>query len=224
MGTAGYLSPEQAAGAAVTSASDIYSLGLVLLECFTGKMEYPGSPAESLAARLGRDPEIPPSLPAGWSALVGAMLARDPAARPTALEVARNSIQLAGELGESYPSPRAEPERLAKTRVMPVATPVAASSRTVSTRLLTNRVGTSLSEAKKPATERGRFPNTITLMALAAVLLAVVLITVIVALPQSTRTPFPAVTNSSTPAPTRSVVIPTPVPPPGKGKGHGKND
>jgi serine/threonine protein kinase len=224
MGTAGYLSPEQAAGAAVTNASDIYSLGLVLLECFTGKMEYPGSPAESLAARLGRDPEIPQSLPPGWSALVGAMLARDPAVRPTALEVARKSIQLAAELGESYPSPRAEPERLAKTRVMPVATPVAASSRTVSTRLLTNQVGTSLSETKKPAMERGRFPNTITLIALAVVLLAVVLITVIVALPQSVRTPFPAVTGSSTPAPTQSVVTPTPAPPPGKGKGHGKND
>ncbi len=224
MGTAGYLSPEQAAGAAVTSASDIYSLGLVLLECFTGKMEYPGSPAESLAARLGRDPEIPRSLPPGWSALVGAMLARDPAVRPTALEVARNSMQIAGELGESYSSPRAEPERLAKTRVMPMATPVTASSRTASTRLLTNQVGTSLLEAKKPATERGRFPNTITLIALAVVLFAVVLITVIFALPQPARTPFPAVTGSSTPAPTRSVVTPTPAPPPGKGKGHGKND
>jgi serine/threonine protein kinase len=223
IGTAAYLSPEQAAGAAVTSATDIYSLGLVLLECFTGQIEYPGTAAESLAARLGRNPELPASLPAGWSALLGSMLARDPATRPTALEVAQSSLQLAGELDESYPSPRAEPDKLAKTRVMPMATPVAASPRTASTRLLTNLAGTSFSEAKNPAPERRRFPNTITLVALAVVLLAVVLITIVLALPQSAGTPSPAVTSSSTPSPTRSVVITTPVPPPGKGKGHGKN-
>jgi serine/threonine protein kinase len=224
IGTAGYLSPEQASGAEVTSASDIYSLGLVLLECFTGQMEYPGTAAESLAARLGRDPEIPASLPAGWSALLGSMLARDSAARPTALEVARTSIQLADELGESYPSPRAEPDKLAKTRVMPLAASVPARSPTISTRLLANGVGASLSEPKKPAMERGRIPNTIALVVLAVVLLAVVVITIVLALPLSARTPSPPVTGSSTPAPTRSVVIPTPAPPPGKGKGHGKND
>jgi len=43
-GTAGYLSPEQAAGEPVGPATDIYSAGLVLLQCFTRSIEYPGTP------------------------------------------------------------------------------------------------------------------------------------------------------------------------------------
>ncbi len=41
-GTAAYLSPEQARGADVGPASDVYSLGLVLLQCFTRRREFPG--------------------------------------------------------------------------------------------------------------------------------------------------------------------------------------
>ncbi|MDQ1545187.1 MAG: eukaryotic-like serine/threonine-protein kinase, partial [Actinomycetota bacterium] len=193
IGTAAYLSPEQAAGAAITSASDIYSLGLVLLECFTGQMEYPGTAAESLAARLGRDPEIPPALPAGWSALLRAMLARDPAARPTALQVARQSAVLGSELAAIYPGSRAESDEVPKTRVMPVEKPEAPSSRTAPTRLMTSQMGRSHSEAAKPAAERARFPNGVTLIALAVVLLAVVMISIVLALSQSARTPAPAV-------------------------------
>src|SRR5476651_831547 len=50
-GTAAYLSPEQAAGGTVGTQSDVYSLGLVLLECFTGHVEYPGTIVESAVAR-----------------------------------------------------------------------------------------------------------------------------------------------------------------------------
>ncbi len=41
-GTAAYLSPEQASGAAVESSTDIYSLGLVLLQCLTGRVPFEG--------------------------------------------------------------------------------------------------------------------------------------------------------------------------------------
>ena len=223
IGTAAYLSPEQAAGAAITSASDVYSLGLVLLECFTGRMEYPGSAAESLAARLGRDPEIPASLPDGWSALLGVMLARDPAARPAALEVARQGSTLGDELAGNYPGLRAESDELAKTRVMPALPTAIPSSRTAATRLMTSETGSSLSEAKTPATEGRRFPNRVTLIALSVLLLVlVVLISIALAVPRSTRVPLPAVA-SSTPSPTQSVHTATPAPPPGKGKGPGKN-
>jgi serine/threonine protein kinase len=223
IGTAAYLSPEQAAGAAITSASDIYSLGLVLLECFTGQMEYPGSAAESLAARLGRDPEIPASLPDGWSALLGVMLARDPAARPTALEVARQSSTLGDELAGIYPGPRAESDELAKTRAMPALPTAIPSSRTTATRRMTGQTGSSLSEAKTPATEGRQFPNRVTLITLSVLLLVlVVLISIALAVPRSTRVPPPAVA-SSTPSPTQSVPTATPAPPPGKGKGPGKN-
>ncbi|XAZ33243.1 serine/threonine-protein kinase [Paenarthrobacter ureafaciens] len=62
VGTAQYLSPEQAQGLHLTPASDIYSLGLVLLECLTGKAEYPGTPVETAAARLHRRPQGPRGL------------------------------------------------------------------------------------------------------------------------------------------------------------------
>jgi serine/threonine protein kinase len=63
VGTAAYLSPEQAMGSPLSPASDIYSLGLVLLECIKGTVEYPGSAVESAVARLHRTPEIPADLP-----------------------------------------------------------------------------------------------------------------------------------------------------------------
>jgi len=87
VGTAQYLSPEQAQGLHLTPASDIYSLGLVLLECLTGKPEYPGTPVETASARLHRAPEIPEELPNGLRGLLQAMTDMDPDRRPTAGDV-----------------------------------------------------------------------------------------------------------------------------------------
>lgn len=81
-GTAAYLSPEQARGAEVGPASDVYSLGLVLLQCFTRRREFPGSLVESAIARLSRDPVVPEPLPERWKHLLRAMTAQDPAERP----------------------------------------------------------------------------------------------------------------------------------------------
>jgi eukaryotic-like serine/threonine-protein kinase len=88
VGTVAYLSPEQVAGEPVSTAVDVYSLGLVLLEALTGVRAYAGSSVESAFARLARQPEVPATLPAPWHALLTEMTARDPLARPTAAEVA----------------------------------------------------------------------------------------------------------------------------------------
>ncbi len=81
-GTAAYLSPEQICGEEVGAASDIYSLGLVLLECFSGHLEFPGQSFASALARLGREPEIPSHLPKVWRHLLTSMTARNLAERP----------------------------------------------------------------------------------------------------------------------------------------------
>ncbi|MFN8102937.1 MAG: serine/threonine-protein kinase [Acidimicrobiia bacterium] len=84
IGTAAYLSPEQAEGKEISPATDIYSLGLVLIEALTAKRVFEGTATETVVARLTRDPELPQDLPGNWNEILGAMTARDPIARPFA--------------------------------------------------------------------------------------------------------------------------------------------
>jgi serine/threonine protein kinase len=93
-GTAAYLSPEQAAGAKVGTQSDVYSLGLVLLECFTRHVEYPGTIVESAVARVTRNPVIAEDLPPHWRTLLTAMTARKPSDRPQPRELVASLRQL----------------------------------------------------------------------------------------------------------------------------------
>lgn len=86
-GTAAYLSPEQARREPIGGASDVYSLGLVLLECFTGSVAFPGELVESALRRLTEDPEVPDAVPQGWRDLLTAMTARDAADRPAVDEL-----------------------------------------------------------------------------------------------------------------------------------------
>lgn len=101
IGTAAYLSPEQVRGRSVSSASDVYSLGLVLLECLTGERAFPGPAMESAVARLHRDPDTSGVVPPRWRALLAAMTAREPSDRPTAAEAAQALAD--PELAEDQP-------------------------------------------------------------------------------------------------------------------------
>ena len=84
MGTASYVSPEQAAGGAITSASDIYSLGVVAYECLTGQPPFIAETPIALAvAHMQRPvPPLPADVPGPVADLVLAMLAKQPADRP----------------------------------------------------------------------------------------------------------------------------------------------
>jgi serine/threonine protein kinase len=88
-GTVPYLSPEQVLAARLTPASDLYSLGLVLIECFSGQRLFPGSDGRAAAARVGADPEIPKAVPKPWRGLLAAMIRENPVLRPSDLEVLR---------------------------------------------------------------------------------------------------------------------------------------
>ncbi len=88
LGTAPYLAPEQVTGGPVGPPADIYALGLVLLECLTGRREYLGTDVETAVARLHRQPDVPSTLPAPLAGLLRSMTALDPAGRPTAAVVA----------------------------------------------------------------------------------------------------------------------------------------
>ncbi|MEV8045238.1 serine/threonine-protein kinase [Streptomyces griseoluteus] len=84
IGTAAYLAPEQVMGREVRPAADIYALGLVLLECLKGELEYAGTPLEAAVARVHRAPVVPDSLPPGLVRLLHAMTTLDEATRPDA--------------------------------------------------------------------------------------------------------------------------------------------
>ena len=86
-GTVAYLSPEQARGRKVGPASDVYSLGLVLLECHTGRPAFPGDMTASVLARLKRNPVIPATLSEQWRTLLGAMTSMEAEDRPPLREI-----------------------------------------------------------------------------------------------------------------------------------------
>jgi len=87
VGTATYLSPEQVSGTPITGASDIYSLGLMLIEALSGVASYEGSGVECALARLHRPPAIPADTPQWLATLLAAMTVMAPSERPTAAAV-----------------------------------------------------------------------------------------------------------------------------------------
>jgi serine/threonine protein kinase len=84
MGTALYVSPEQATGSTVTGASDIYSLGVVAYECLTGEPPFMAEQPLAIAIMHKHDPvpPLPGDVPRPVSDLVLAMLAKTPEGRP----------------------------------------------------------------------------------------------------------------------------------------------
>jgi serine/threonine-protein kinase len=86
VGTAQYLSPEQARGTAVDQRSDVYSLGIVLYELLTGTVPFNGdTPVEIAMKHLSAVPEPPsskrPEIPRDLDLIVMRALAKDPADR-----------------------------------------------------------------------------------------------------------------------------------------------
>jgi serine/threonine protein kinase len=99
MGTAMYVSPEQATGAPVDASSDIYSLGVVAYECLAGHV--PFMAAEPLAIAYAHKhapvPALPPDVPEPVAGLVYDMLAKTPAGRPVSAQVVADRADMLRE-------------------------------------------------------------------------------------------------------------------------------
>jgi eukaryotic-like serine/threonine-protein kinase len=103
LGTAAYLSPEQAAGEEVTASADIYSLAAVLYELLTGRTPYEFDSLAELAARQTSGQitpvrDIVPSVPEPVEAAVMHGLARDPRFRPASAAAFGDELARASEL------------------------------------------------------------------------------------------------------------------------------
>jgi len=86
LGTAQYMSPEQAKGKPVSPKSDLYSLGVVLYEMLTGELPYNTAnpvkgPAEAANGRTRSPREVDPTIPEGITAVTLRLLDEDPAKR-----------------------------------------------------------------------------------------------------------------------------------------------
>ncbi len=111
MGTAQYLSPEQAQGHAVSPGSDVYSIGVVLYELLTGRVPFDGEAAVTIAIKhVSEAPTAPtrvnPYIPPELEQVVLWSLNKNPADRPadadqmiTALEAVRASL-VSGQTGQ----------------------------------------------------------------------------------------------------------------------------
>jgi eukaryotic-like serine/threonine-protein kinase len=123
MGTAMYVSPEQATGSPVNAASDIYSLGIVAYECLAGHPPFTASEplAIAYAHKHAPVPALPPDVPEPVCDLVYDMLAKHPGQRPaSARVVADRADMLREDLALSDPGwPADDPD--ATRRDLPAA-------------------------------------------------------------------------------------------------------
>jgi serine/threonine protein kinase len=91
VGTAGYMSPEQAMGKAIGPPSDWYAFGTMLFEALAGRRPFLGRPMEVLMEKQKEDPPRPrdfdPTVPEDLNQLACRLLERDPKKRPTGAEI-----------------------------------------------------------------------------------------------------------------------------------------
>jgi Tol biopolymer transport system component/tRNA A-37 threonylcarbamoyl transferase component Bud32 len=122
MGTAAYMSPEQARGKTVDKRADIWSFGVVLFEMLTGQRLFSGeTTSDVLAAVLTRDPEwtaLPPGIGAGIRSLLRQCLERDPRKRLHDIADARIALDDASSRrdGDAPSSLAAHPPALARSK------------------------------------------------------------------------------------------------------------
>jgi serine/threonine protein kinase len=124
LGTASYISPEQASGGIATAASDVYALGVVAYQCLSGHRPFDGATPLEIAMKHVREMPrpLPGDIPPAVRSIVDRALAKDPAARwPTAAAMAVVARQAAASLTTSIQQPAVNGSAIRPQSASPVS-------------------------------------------------------------------------------------------------------
>jgi serine/threonine protein kinase/Tol biopolymer transport system component len=124
LGTAAYMSPEQARGRAVNQRTDVWAFGCLLFECLTGGKAFPGETvSDTLATVLKSDPDwgmLPAATPESLRRLLRRCLAKDPRRRLSSFGDARLEIEEAIEEAAASPARPRSTGRWSPWLVLPI--------------------------------------------------------------------------------------------------------
>jgi serine/threonine protein kinase len=171
IGTPEYLAPELAERDHATAASDVYATGILLYELLSGFTPFSGGhPVAVLRRHIEQDPTRPEGLPYELWDLVAAMLAKSPARRPGAAEVARRLQAMAPRLAGL---PALIPARPAR----PDETPTAIRAKLASPQEAPTVLHAKLATAPKARSSRSVVVAAVALLVAAALVVGVVVAT-----------------------------------------------
>lgn len=176
LGTAYYVSPEQAQGKELTSASDIYSLGVVLYEAATGRVPFDGPDAVSIAVKQVNEMPLPPraidaNIDAGLEAIILKAMQKNPADRFRTADEMRMAL---GEYLQGKPIQHVNHEALTQVITKPTVVPPAAATAVMpelATAATHTRAGSYNRGSQEPP-EKSKVPLIVALVASFALLLA----------------------------------------------------
>jgi serine/threonine-protein kinase len=100
MGTPEYMAPEQVSGKKVDERADVYSLGIILYELFTGKVPFTGPSAIAIGFQQMKDPPVPPSsvnpqIPPAIELVILKALQKEPMQRQRSVAEVKNELEAA---------------------------------------------------------------------------------------------------------------------------------
>ncbi len=200
LGTAAYLSPEQALGQPATSASDRYALAVVAFELLCGERPYQaehaaGQARQHIEAEVPRITDRAPHLPPAVDAVLARGLAKDAAERPA------TAGQLVAELERALREPAPVPTQATQRIVRPTARRAPRAPRAAP--------GRTPAPAPRPGARRGRGPVLVALVALAALVAAG---TVLALTAGGGDEPGPGAAGTTTPRAQRTATATQPAP------------